>query len=188
MIEADEYDTAFFDKRAKFVHYRPRHLVMTNLEFDHADIYPDLASIQRQFHHLVRTVPASGRIIWNVATTARSLQCSRWDAGRRRLVSRALLPNAEWGVRLLEADGSAFELLHRGAVRRRGALAADRHAQRREWPGSDRLRRQHGRRARPVCGGAGAFAGVRRRLELRGEVRGVPRLRRFRPPSDGGQR
>ena len=57
VIEADEYDTAFFDKRAKFVHYRPRHLLLTNLEFDHADIYPDLASIQRQFHHLVRTVP-----------------------------------------------------------------------------------------------------------------------------------
>jgi UDP-N-acetylmuramate: L-alanyl-gamma-D-glutamyl-meso-diaminopimelate ligase len=67
VIEADEYDTAFFDKRAKFVHYRPRHLVLTNLEFDHADIYPDLAAIQRQFHHLVRTVPAAGRIVWNAA-------------------------------------------------------------------------------------------------------------------------
>ena len=65
VIEADEYDTAFFDKRAKFVHYRPRTLVLNNLEFDHADIYPDIAAIQRQFHHLVRTVPGSGRIIWN---------------------------------------------------------------------------------------------------------------------------
>src|SRR5262249_46107614 len=67
VIEADEYDTAFFDKRAKFVHYRPRTAVLNNLEFDHADIYPDLASIQRQFHHLVRTVPATGRIVWNAA-------------------------------------------------------------------------------------------------------------------------
>ena len=70
VIEGDEYDTAFFDKRAKFLHYRPRHLLLTNLEYDHADIYPDLASIQRQFHHLVRTVPASGRITWNSADAA----------------------------------------------------------------------------------------------------------------------
>jgi len=63
VVEADEYDTAFFDKRSKFVHYRPRTLVLNNLEFDHADIFPDLAAIQRQFHHLVRTVPGTGRII-----------------------------------------------------------------------------------------------------------------------------
>ncbi len=63
VIEADEYDTAFFDKRSKFVHYRPRTAVLNNLEFDHADIFPDLASIERQFHHLVRTVPSVGRVI-----------------------------------------------------------------------------------------------------------------------------
>src|SRR5580700_4795427 len=67
VIEADEYDTAFFDKRAKFVHYRPRTLILNNLEYDHADIYPDLGAIQRQFHHLVRIVPGGGRIIWNAA-------------------------------------------------------------------------------------------------------------------------
>jgi UDP-N-acetylmuramate: L-alanyl-gamma-D-glutamyl-meso-diaminopimelate ligase len=65
VIEADEYDTAFFDKRSKFVHYRPRTAVLNNLEFDHADIFPDLAAIERQFHHLVRTVPASGRVVVN---------------------------------------------------------------------------------------------------------------------------
>src|SRR5215468_6311410 len=65
VVEADEYDTAFFDKRSKFVHYGPRTLVLNNLEFDHADIFPDLASIERQFHHLVRTVPRSGRIVAN---------------------------------------------------------------------------------------------------------------------------
>ncbi len=63
VVEADEYDTAFFDKRSKFVHYRPRTLILNNLEFDHADIFDDLAMIQRQFHHLVRTVPGSGLII-----------------------------------------------------------------------------------------------------------------------------
>ena len=65
VIEADEYDTAFFDKRSKFVHYRPRTAVLNNLEFDHADIFDNLAAIERQFHHLVRTVPASGRIVTN---------------------------------------------------------------------------------------------------------------------------
>ncbi len=65
VIEADEYDTAFFDKRSKFVHYRPRTAVLNNLEFDHADIFPDLAAIERQFHHLVRTVPATGRVVFN---------------------------------------------------------------------------------------------------------------------------
>jgi len=64
VIEADEYDTAFFDKRSKFVHYRPRTAVLNNLEYDHADIFPDLGAIETQFHHLVRTVPGQGRIIW----------------------------------------------------------------------------------------------------------------------------
>ncbi len=66
VIEADEYDTAFFDKRSKFVHYRPRTAILNNLEFDHADIFDDLAAIERQFHHLVRTIPASGRVVYNV--------------------------------------------------------------------------------------------------------------------------
>ena len=65
VIEADEYDTAFFDKRSKFIHYRPRTVILNNLEFDHADIFDDLAAIERQFHHLIRTVPASGRLIVN---------------------------------------------------------------------------------------------------------------------------
>jgi UDP-N-acetylmuramate: L-alanyl-gamma-D-glutamyl-meso-diaminopimelate ligase len=65
VIEADEYDTAFFDKRSKFVHYRPRTAILNNLEFDHADIFDDLSAIERQFHHLVRTVPASGRVVAN---------------------------------------------------------------------------------------------------------------------------
>src|SRR3546814_15710389 len=65
VVEADEYDTAFFDKRSKFVHYRPRIAILNNLEYDHADIFPDVAAIQRQFHHLVRTVPGNGRLIVN---------------------------------------------------------------------------------------------------------------------------
>ena len=65
VIEADEYDTAFFDKRSKFVHYRPRTAILNNLEFDHADIFDNLAAIERQFHHLLRTVPAQGRVVFN---------------------------------------------------------------------------------------------------------------------------
>ena len=70
VIEADEYDTAFFDKRSKFVHYRPRTAILNNLEFDHADIFDDLAAIERQFHDLVRTVPASGRLVVNARDEA----------------------------------------------------------------------------------------------------------------------
>ena len=70
VVEADEYDSAFFDKRSKFIHYRPRTLVMNNLEFDHADIFDSLADIQRQFHHVVRTVPGEGRIICNAEDKA----------------------------------------------------------------------------------------------------------------------
>ena len=70
VIEADEYDTAFFDKRSKFVHYRPRTAILNNLEYDHADIFPDLASIETQFHHLVRTVPSTGRLVVNSRETA----------------------------------------------------------------------------------------------------------------------
>jgi UDP-N-acetylmuramate: L-alanyl-gamma-D-glutamyl-meso-diaminopimelate ligase len=89
VVEADEYDSAFFDKRAKFVHYRPRTLVLNNLEFDHADIYPDLGAIETQFHHLVRTVPASGVIVWNGddASLARVLKRGCWSQTQRFGVS-----------------------------------------------------------------------------------------------------
>jgi UDP-N-acetylmuramate: L-alanyl-gamma-D-glutamyl-meso-diaminopimelate ligase len=81
VIEADEYDTAFFDKRSKFVHYRPRTAVLNNLEFDHADIFPDLAAIETQFHHLVRTVPRSGRLVVNARDEAlqRVLDRGSWS-------------------------------------------------------------------------------------------------------------
>jgi UDP-N-acetylmuramate: L-alanyl-gamma-D-glutamyl-meso-diaminopimelate ligase len=84
VIEADEYDTAFFDKRSKFVHYRPRTAVLNNLEFDHADIFDDLAAIERQFHHLVRTVPANGRIVVNALeeSLARVLHAGCWSEVR----------------------------------------------------------------------------------------------------------
>src|SRR5438270_13228619 len=85
VIEADEYDTAFFDKRSKFVHYRPRTAILNNLEFDHADIFDDLAAIERQFHHLVRTVPRRGRIVVNSRDEAlqRVLSMGCWSDVQR---------------------------------------------------------------------------------------------------------
>ncbi len=171
VIEADEYDTAFFDKRAKFVHYRPRHLLLTNLEYDHADIYPDLASIQRQFHHLVRTVPASGRITWNSADSAlkATLAMGSWTP----LTEFAREEKAEWRARLVSPDGGAFEVLHRdapvGIVR---------------WPLIGLHNVENGLAAIACAAGMGVlpaqaaaalarFSGVKRRLELRGEAGGI---------------
>src|SRR5580693_10234742 len=115
VIEADEYDTAFFDKRAKFVHYRPRTLVLNNLEFDHADIYPDLAAIERQFHYLIRTVPASGRIVCNAADAnlTRVLGMGCWSQVER--FSAAAAPGAAWSAQLTGTqDGSVFTVLNAG--------------------------------------------------------------------------
>jgi UDP-N-acetylmuramate: L-alanyl-gamma-D-glutamyl-meso-diaminopimelate ligase len=171
VIEADEYDTAFFDKRAKFVHYRPRHLLLTNLEFDHADIYPDLAAIQRQFHHLVRTVPGGGSITWNAADAAleATLAMGSWTP----LAGFAREGGAEWGVRPIAEDGSEFEILHCGQPA--GAV---------RWPLIGLHNVENGLAAVACAAGLGVapdrasaalgrFKGVRRRLELRGEVRGI---------------
>lgn len=105
VIEADEYDTAFFDKRSKFVHYLPRTLILNNLEFDHADIFEDLNAIKKQFHHLMRTLPCSGKVIWPSQDEA--LQ----DVIERGLWSESETLSGDWDYRLLKADGSEFEVL-----------------------------------------------------------------------------
>ena len=112
VVEADEYDTAFFDKRSKFVHYRPLVAILNNLEFDHADIFPDVAAIQRQFHHLVRTVPGRGRLIVNGEDKylAEVLAMGCWTPVERF----GFDPSLEWSARLINQDGSAFAVLHRG--------------------------------------------------------------------------
>ncbi|HEV7491642.1 MAG TPA: UDP-N-acetylmuramate:L-alanyl-gamma-D-glutamyl-meso-diaminopimelate ligase [Rhodanobacteraceae bacterium] len=110
IIEADEYDTAFFDKRSKFVHYRPTVAVLNNLEYDHADIFPDVAAIQRQFHHLVRIVPGNGRLIVNAEDErlAEVLAMGAWTP-----VSTFGIAAGEWRAGLIEADGSVFAVSHR---------------------------------------------------------------------------
>jgi UDP-N-acetylmuramate: L-alanyl-gamma-D-glutamyl-meso-diaminopimelate ligase len=106
VVEADEYDTAFFDKRAKFLHYRPRTAILNNLEFDHADIYPDLAAIEWQFHQLVRTVPGNGRLIVNAADAnlARVLERGCWTP------VTGFGPGGQWQATALAPDASRFEL------------------------------------------------------------------------------
>jgi UDP-N-acetylmuramate: L-alanyl-gamma-D-glutamyl-meso-diaminopimelate ligase len=184
VIEADEYDTAFFDKRAKFVHYRPRTLVLNNLEYDHADIYPDLASIQRQFQHLVRTVPGSGRIVCHGgdAHLAQVLAAGCWTgverfdgaAGAAGPAAQASGTPPQWSARASpQSDFSHFNVLYEGrdcgqviweqmgahnVDNALAALAAARHA------------------GVPIARGIealGRFRGVARRMQLRGEAGGV---------------
>ncbi|MEN8108386.1 MAG: UDP-N-acetylmuramate:L-alanyl-gamma-D-glutamyl-meso-diaminopimelate ligase [Pseudomonadota bacterium] len=172
VVEADEYDTAFFDKRSKFVHYRPRTLVLNNLEFDHADIFADLDAIKRQFHHLVRTVPGNGLIVDNAddANLADMLAMGCWTA--RESVSIAG-KGATWQVDRGVEDGSRFDVLLDGASAGKvnwnqlgdhnihnalAAIAAARHA------------------GVPVARSIAALAeyqGVKRRMEVRGESNGV---------------
>ena len=113
VIEADEYDTAFFDKRAKFVHYRPRIAVLNNLEFDHADIYDDLDQIQRQFHHLVRTIPRNGSVVVNADDPNLTAVLDRglWS---RRVEFSLDSPHTEWHAAPVGASAAAFDVLHRG--------------------------------------------------------------------------
>lgn len=112
VIEADEYDTAFFDKRSKFVHYKPQTLILNNLEYDHADIFPDLAAIQRQFHHLLRTVPRSGQVIVQGESEPLKevVEMGCWS----ELVTAGSRDDNQWSIRLSKSDGSEFTLLLKG--------------------------------------------------------------------------
>lgn len=170
VIEADEYDTAFFDKRSKFVHYRPRIVVLNNLEFDHADIFPDVAAIQRQFHHLVRTVPGNGRLIVNAedARLAAVLDMGCWTP-----VDSFGIEAGHWRARLLEGDGRCFEV-HRGEERL-GEV---------HWSLLGRHNVMNALAALAAATAAGCdpvallpafadFANVKRRMEVIGEVGGV---------------
>ena len=170
VIEADEYDTALFDKRSKFVHYRPRTAILNNLEHDHADIFPDLAAIETQFHHLVRTVPASGRLVVNARDEAlqRVLARGCWSE-----VLRFGPKREEPGALRARGEPHAFDVL-------RGSLKVGRV----DWA----LLGEHNQLNALAAIGAAEHAGVapeaaaaalatfrnvRRRLELRGEAGGV---------------
>ncbi|MBW8184148.1 UDP-N-acetylmuramate:L-alanyl-gamma-D-glutamyl-meso-diaminopimelate ligase [Shewanella nanhaiensis] len=115
VVEADEYDSAFFDKRSKFVHYQPRTLVINNLEFDHADIFDDLKAIQRQFNHVIRTVPGEGKIIWPKESQAVTevIKMGCWSE-QELYSSSADTSQAGWSTKLIADDGHQFELFFDG--------------------------------------------------------------------------
>ena len=171
VVEADEYDTAFFDKRAKFVHYRPNVLILNNLEFDHIDIYPDLNSIQTQFHHLVRTIPGNGVIVCNGQDAPLE---SVIDRGCWSLLQRfSMEDEADWQVKMLSPDGQRLEFIRNGnpvgdiswnhcgkhnAMNACAALAASVAA------GVEPL---------DVLAGLSTFSGVKRRMELISDAAGI---------------
>lgn len=174
VIEADEYDTAFFDKRSKFVHLRPRTVVVSNIEFDHADIFADVAAIKRQFHQLIRIVPGEGRIVWNAAdaNVRAMLDMGCWTPCEG--FARESTAGAKWSARATpDTDFSSFDLCLDGKPCGRvswpligahnvenalAAVAAAHHA---------------GVPVGTSIAALGRFAGIRRRLELRGRVDGV---------------
>ena len=174
VVEADEYDTAFFDKRAKFVHYRPRTAILNNLEHDHADIYPDVASIQRQFHLLLRTVPSNGRLVVNAAdrNLAGVLEMGCWTPVQRFTAGPGVA--SDWRIEADPAAGfGSFTVFH--GERRVGEVA---------WNMLGRHNAENALAALVAAEHAGVdpqaalealrrFGGVRRRLEVRGVVRDI---------------
>ena len=171
VVEADEYDTAFFDKRSKFVHYRPLVAILNNLEYDHADIFPDVAAIQRQFHHLVRTVPRRGRLVVNGhdERLREVLAMGCWTPVERF----GLDASFEWSARKLRDDGSMFAVMRAGE--QLGIV---------EWPLLGDHNVLNGLAALAACAAVGvdaaaiipslaAFSSVKRRMEVIGERAGI---------------
>jgi UDP-N-acetylmuramate: L-alanyl-gamma-D-glutamyl-meso-diaminopimelate ligase len=170
VIEADEYDTAFFDKRSKFVHYHAQIAILNNLEFDHADIFPDVAAIQRQFHHFVRTVPGNGRLIVNAEDKhlAEVLAMGAWSP-----ITTFGIDAGNWRARLIRTDGSEFAVLHEGkelGVARWGLI------------GRHNVSNALGALAAAEAGGVDIekaiasladFRSAKRRMELVGEARSI---------------
>jgi UDP-N-acetylmuramate: L-alanyl-gamma-D-glutamyl-meso-diaminopimelate ligase len=174
VVEADEYDTAFFDKRSKFIHYRPRTLILNNLELDHVDIFPDLDAIKTQFHHLIRTVPGNGLIVSNGCDSnlAEVIERGCWTPVEHYAVGETA-PAGEWSARSVSADGSSFDVFagqtYQGSV---------------EWPLLGRHNvenalaaiagaRHAGVPAAHAIAALSRFKGVKRRLEQRGERGGT---------------
>lgn len=168
VVEADEYDTAFFDKRSKFVHYHPRTLLLNNLEYDHADIFPNLDAIKTQFHHLLRMVPGAGLVVANGEdkNIADVLKMGCWT-------ETETFAAGNWTADYIQADGSEFRVLLNGKAcgvvrwsaigehnvnNALAAIAAARHA---------------GVPVVQAIAALAAFKGVKRRMQLRGEVGGV---------------
>jgi UDP-N-acetylmuramate: L-alanyl-gamma-D-glutamyl-meso-diaminopimelate ligase len=169
VIEADEYDTAFFDKRSKFIHYRPRTTILNNLEYDHADIFPDLAAIETQFHHLIRTVPAIGRIIANGA-----------DESLKRVVARGCWSEVEWfndaspeSWGMVEHDDGRFDVYFKG--QRQGTVSWHLTGAHNRWNAVAAIAaaRHTGVPPEQAIDSLSTFQNVKRRMEVRGVVNNI---------------
>lgn len=168
VIEADEYDTAFFDKRSKFVHYRPRTAVLNNLEFDHADIFEDLSAIEKQFHHLVRTVPQQGLVVANGKET--SLQ-RVLDKGCWTPVDK-FGTDDDWQATNAQGDGS-FDVIYKGQMQGHVAWGLLGEHNRMNALASIAAARHAGVAVDVSIAALTEFKNVKRRMEVRGESRGV---------------
>ena len=188
VIEADEYDSAFFDKRSKFVHYRPCTAILNNLEFDHADIFADLNAIQTQFHHMVRMIPSSGKIIMPAATISleETLAKGVWTPVWRTAVidkqsvdhkkdEQNLQHTNDWQAELISADGGQFSVSFAGN---------DEHTAIVDWSMSGIHNVNNalvavaaaynvGVDIKTACAALSAFAGIKRRMELIGDVNDI---------------
>ena len=169
VIEADEYDTAFFDKRSKFIHYRPRTTILNNLEYDHADIFPDLAAIETQFHHLIRTVPAIGRIIANGA-----------EESLKRVVARGCWSEVEWfndaspeSWGMVEHDDGRFDVYFKG--QRQGTVNWYLTGAHNRWNAVAAIAaaRHTGVPPTQAIDSLSTFQNVKRRMEVRGVVNNI---------------
>ena len=188
VIEADEYDSAFFDKRSKFVHYRPRTAILNNLEFDHADIFADLNAIQTQFHHMVRMIPSTGKIIMPAATIsledtlAKGVWTPIWRtavldsaADNTNTEEQTLKNNSDWQAELISADGGQFNISFTADKEATGVV---------NWSMSGIHNVNNalvavaaaynvGVDVKTACAALSAFAGIKRRMELIGDVNDI---------------
>lgn len=191
VIEADEYDSAFFDKRSKFVHYRPRTAILNNLEFDHADIFVDLEAIQTQFHHMVRMIPSTGKIIMPTATASleETLAKGVWTPVWRTAVLDAAAHNtyaadkhvkdsSDWQAELISEDGGQFAVSFAADIADKEATGVV------DWSMSGMHNVNNalvavaaayniGVSVKTACAALSAFAGIKRRMELIGDVNDI---------------
>ena len=173
VVEADEYDSAFFDKRSKFVHYHPKTAILNNLEFDHADIFDDLAAIQKQFHHLVRTIPSTGRIIAPITEQHidEVLAMGCWTP----VVRTSVTANSEVALaaELINADGSHFKVLQHGVVKGEVNWSMTGQHSVANALASIAAAEHVGVAVEQACAALSCFGGVKRRMELLDVIHGI---------------
>lgn len=178
VIEADEYDTAFFDKRSKFIHYHPRTLVLNNLEFDHADIFENLAAIQKQFHHVVRVVPENGLVLHahNIKALDEVIDQGCWSSQQSfgvRIEEGDATKDGDWSAQLLAEDGTEFDVLYKNI--KVGSVQWNQTGEHSVNNGLASISAAHhvGIVPQIACEALGKFKGVKRRMECLADINGI---------------